>query len=222
MSRSERIAEKRKFKAENLRLGEETRRERERYYCDVLDRFRAINNSSVFIETGTFKGDTTALAAERFEQVYTIELSDELFRSSKAKLSSLSNVVCLHGDSKTLLGPLVQTINADVSILFYLDAHYFQRGLTRSEKGRMLVPKTSPFPLVEELEVIANRRTSAMDVVVVDDVHRWGRKHPVPEWYTVSADMVTKHLSPRTIVTEEFDGDRFVCTVGPSDVGLHW
>ena len=222
MSRRERIIEKRRLKDENIKLTEMRNEEKHLYNCGVLDRFRAINNSPVFIETGTFKGNTTALAAERFETVYTIELSDELFHSSKAKLSSFSNVICMHGDSKKLLGPLVQSIDADVSIIFYLDAHYFQRGLTRAEKGRTLVPKTSPFPLVEELEVIANRRTSAMDVVVVDDVHRWGRKHPVPEWYTVSSNMVTKHLSTRTIMTEAFDGDRFVCTVGPSDVGLHW
>ena len=34
----------------------------------------------VFVETGTFRGDTIAEVADRFDEVHTVELSEELFR----------------------------------------------------------------------------------------------------------------------------------------------
>jgi predicted O-methyltransferase YrrM len=56
-----------------------------------------------FLETGTFDGRTTAWAAQHFEQVVTIEASEELRRSAMEKHAGLRNVRWVHGDTREVL-----------------------------------------------------------------------------------------------------------------------
>ena len=52
----------------------------------------------VFVETGTFQGDTAHSVAPFFERIYTIELSDSLFPRAAARFGQVPHVSVLHGD----------------------------------------------------------------------------------------------------------------------------
>ncbi len=49
-----------------------------------------LNNATVFVETGTFQGETTRWAANHFDSVFTIERAESIYRSQKEKLASLA------------------------------------------------------------------------------------------------------------------------------------
>lgn len=74
------------------------------------------------MKTGTFLGATTAEMRKHFQQLYTIELSHELYSRANAMFSKYANVKTLHGDSGKVLFDVVKKINA--TVLFWLDGHY--------------------------------------------------------------------------------------------------
>ena len=75
----------------------------------------------VLIETGTFTGYAVVYFRDKFEQVYSVELSIELAEKSMKRFQSNLNVQIIHGDSGFLLKGLVEQINQP--ILFWLDGH---------------------------------------------------------------------------------------------------
>ncbi len=110
----------------------------------------------IFVETGTWHGDTTAALAERFEHCYTIELSAQLFQTAARRFASLPHVECIQGDSATELPRLFSRI-APGPALFWLDAHA-SGGDTAA----------GPDPIGAELTAIFARENGA-DVILVDD-----------------------------------------------------
>lgn len=132
----------------------------------------------VLVETGTYTGKTTLLATQHFGRVETIELSERLYRAA-AKLLEPMGVVCHFGDTRVILPRLCRELAEPV--VWYLDAHYWREPLQAAEKN--------PLPLQEELTAIAARPWP--DVVIVDDVHAFGRTdHKLPGWEVVTPEWI--------------------------------
>lgn len=115
-----------------------------------------------FVETGTYRGKTTRLAASLFERVFTIELSEEIHAATKARLAHLSNVRFLQGDSSARIADLAWAITEPA--VFFLDAHY---------SGGVTAKGAKEVPLYDELEQIARR--ALPDLVIMDDARLFGR-----------------------------------------------
>src|SRR5262249_11637841 len=117
---------------------------------------------NVFVETGTNMGETTVLAAGYFKQVYTIELAEALYRTTKAKLSHFKNIEFLRGDSAVLLGDVSSWVTEPA--VFFLDAHW---------SGGETAFGSEEVPLYRELNHIAKRRQS--DLIIIDDFRLFGK-----------------------------------------------
>jgi hypothetical protein len=135
----------------------------------------------IFVETGTFFGDTSAAIADLFERCYTIELSPELHTRAQKRLSHISHLVCLQGDSGTELPRVLEHIKEPA--LFWLDAHA-SCGAT-ADAGFD--------PILKELDAIY-RHSVDRHVILVDDARGhdemiWRR---VPSHYraTVRNDII--------------------------------
>lgn len=74
-----------------------------------------------FVETGTFKGGTAKWAAQWFEQVITIELSEAWYERAKVVLAPNPNVTILFGDTRHHLARIAPTLPPSI---IWLDAHY--------------------------------------------------------------------------------------------------
>jgi hypothetical protein len=110
-----------------------------------------------FVETGTFMGDTTAAVADLFEQCFTIELSDQLYRRASERLTKLGNVRCLQGDSGRVIAALIRD-HLPGPALFWLDAH--ASGGVTTHAGYD--------PIFAELEaILADAETG--HVILIDD-----------------------------------------------------
>jgi predicted O-methyltransferase YrrM len=73
----------------------------------------------ILIETGTYYGDMVKALKGDFNQIYSIELSEELYEKAKQRFDGEENVRIVHGDSGVELGKLVAMIKEPV--LFWLD-----------------------------------------------------------------------------------------------------
>lgn len=138
----------------------------------------------LFVETGTFRGDTAAWALDHFRQVYSIELSRELHEKCRERFAREDRVTLLQGDSAAVLGELLPKI--DGRCFFWLDAH-FSSGETAC--GEVSVP------LIEELEIIAGHRRKD-HIIVIDDCRLFGWKSDDgrEDWQSVTRDRVENAL----------------------------
>ena len=180
---------------------------------EVCRRLRSLSSGELLIETGTYFGEFTRTAARFFKSVWTLELSPVLFEKSKRNLAGYENVSCYHGDSTTTLPVLVDmtVVKKMQSVAFYLDAHFFSRSVPVEYKGK--VATSSPFPLWDELKAVTLRPTGVRDVVLIDDVHLWGRSRPDKRWRDVNEKEIARRLLPRKVISSEHLLNRYLAVV---------
>ncbi len=129
----------------------------------------------VFIETGTFEGDTVALVRPYFPEIHTIELSPEYHTKAGARFSGDSGVKAHLGDSGEVLATL-RPEYAGRATLFWLDAHWCVAENTAGE--------SSQSPLLRELAAIGPLHPDS--VVLIDDARLYlcapGAPQDMAQW----------------------------------------
>ncbi len=114
---------------------------------------------ATWVETGTFKGDTTEFLRHKAKEVFTIEPDAALFHCAARRFKNAPNVRVLHGLSEDVLPDLVPRLSGNVC--FWLDGH-FSEGVTH--KGPVHTP------ILRELEIITDNLQHLKDVcVLIDD-----------------------------------------------------
>jgi SAM-dependent methyltransferase len=126
-----------------------------------------------FVETGTYLGDTTAWAAERFERVDTVEAFEPLHARARERFAGQDKVRLHLGDSRTVLPAIVRGL--DAPSLFWLDAHW---------SGEGTAGETRECPLLDEIAAIDEGPEDAF--VLIDDARYFmappPRFHRIEEW----------------------------------------
>ena len=116
------------------------------------------NNNDIFIETGTYGGDTVKKAIDiGFKEIYSIEYDKSRYEKCKKMFEQYSNVTIIHGDSKIEIPKLLKNINA--SATFWLDAHYNADGAECSDEW---------CPLKGELESIKEHYIKNHTILIDD------------------------------------------------------
>lgn len=132
---------------------------------------------SVFMETGTFKGDTIIKVEPFFERIITIEFSDSLWKAAAARFENTGNIDVLYGNSPDVLASVLPTL-AGASILFWLDAHWCVADNTAGDKSQS--------PLLEE--ILAINSLGDTSVVLIDDARLFlappPEPHDITQWPT--------------------------------------
>lgn len=129
----------------------------------------------VFVETGTYFGDTTAVMAQRGHRVHTIELAPEIHRAAAARFAGNPRVECLQGDSTALLPGIVERLEEPA--LFWLDGHY---------SGGPTAKGALETPIMAELECLRRARQDKPAVIdrsaiFIDDMRAFGSgDYPTP------------------------------------------
>jgi predicted O-methyltransferase YrrM len=127
-----------------------------RFIRDLLD-------ISTFIETGTGLGRTTAVVAQMFAHVYTVEAHEGRYKDATRMFLDQPHVQCLHGNSADVLPSLLGAIPD--RCLFFLDAHCGYRQLCAP----------TGCPLLREISAVLSHRSD--HVIVIDDLD-WFAKVP--------------------------------------------
>lgn len=134
---------------------------------DFVDELRLRLAATVFVETGTYLGQTTAWAAQRFSEVITIEASPDFHAHAVRRFAGCPGVRVLLGDSRVLLERVVAQLNGHA--VFWLDAHW-SGGATAGEQAEC--------PLLAELAAIDG--APHVHAVLVDDARCFLAPPPRP------------------------------------------
>lgn len=126
--------------------------------AEFLSKLIRLFKVEIFVETGTYLGDTSAESSKLFKEVYTIENNHKLFVKAQKRFKNTPNVHCLEGSSPLILRKNLPKIQG--RILFWLDSHN-----VHGTKQKDLVNKTAK----EELAAI---KTSGIKnaVILIDNI----------------------------------------------------
>jgi prefoldin subunit 5 len=134
----------------------------------LLARLRELLPLEVFVETGTYEGASVDAALAYFDELHTIELSDELFARAAARFEDSPAVHVHNGSSAEVLSRLSGRLRRR-SVLYWLDAHFCGH---RSVGGELQCP------LMGELEAIGS--LGVRSVILIDDARLFMTPPPAP------------------------------------------
>jgi hypothetical protein len=118
-------------------------------------------STDILIETGTYEGDMVASMRDHFSQIFSIELSHDLYQKAKLRFAKYSHICILHGDSSEILPQILSSINKPC--LFWLDAHY---------SGGITVRGDIDTPIISELKRILSHSIKN-HVILIDDAREF-------------------------------------------------
>jgi hypothetical protein len=133
----------------------------------AIEEFQKRFQLKILVETGTYLGDMVEAQIDRFEKIYSIELSERLAKRAKKRFKSYSHITILQGDSGLVLDQLVPEI--DKPALFWLDGHYSEGITAKGEKE---------CPVSEELAAIL--KSALPHVILIDDARLFNGTHDYP------------------------------------------
>lgn len=139
----------------------------------------------IFVETGTYQGDTVETMRSRFARVVSIELDQELHERAMRRFGDVTNVELIQGNSGEELAKVLQSI--DEPALFWLDGHYSGDGTAWSEEHT---------PILREIAHVLDH-DCAGHVMVVDDARLFGTDdhYPTLDELTRVVRKRSEHLS---------------------------
>lgn len=123
-----------------------------------------------FIETGTYKAQTTTWAADNFKRVVSIELDSGWHKRAKEIFTRQKNVTLVKGDSAIELVKVLKRLKKPA--LIWLDAHWCKTKETT----------VNECPLREELQAI--KESGIEHLILIDDA-RLFQNPPNEQWPTL-------------------------------------
>ena len=138
---------------------------------DVIKHQILINNNlkdSLWIETGTYYGETTKLLSKISKKTISIEADKNLFETSNKILKNFKNVEILNGRCENLLDKVISKNLNYKNVCFYLDAHLCQDHLKNT---KTFGNEDTATPILNELKIITKYLANFEKIVVlIDDI----------------------------------------------------
>lgn len=142
---------------------------------DLLRFFRDRLAIPVFVETGTYRGDSLEMARPFFDRLLSVEFSPAFFREASARFAGDSAIEIHQGDSADFLKERSESLREQPA-LFWLDAHWCVDEGTAGE--------SSQCPLLSELSAIGGLHPRS--VVLIDDFRFFlsppNAPHDISQW----------------------------------------
>jgi hypothetical protein len=148
----------------------------------VLQDFATKYNLKTLVETGTYYGGTIEAMKSSFDRIYSIELSENLYKKAKKKFKEFSHIELICGDSGVELINLLPQINEPA--LFWLDGHYSGGETARGEEDT---------PIYKELLHILNSPCKE-HVIVIDDARFFDSDPSYPSIENIKDFVKSKRL----------------------------
>jgi len=139
----------------------------------IAKKYNALN---VFLETGTYMGDTVEYLKNNFSKLISIELNEDLAVKAKKRFAAENKIQIVQGDSAKELSAILAPIS--MPVVFWLDGHYsseFWAG------GVYIVTAKGDkeTPILEELGHIA-RHPVKNHIILIDDARLFKGEHDYP------------------------------------------
>jgi tetratricopeptide (TPR) repeat protein len=123
-----------------------------------LNDIKAFTYASIFVESGTYIGDTAYHASSCFDQVYSVELSPNLYAQAVNRFANNKKIFLYQGDTTVVFPRILKNIKG--KIVFWLDGHFSGGSTARGEIDT---------PVMQELKAIKESGLND-SVILIDDI----------------------------------------------------
>ena len=168
---------------------------------DIKARGSPYSEIENFVETGTYKAETTLMAAKHFKNVYTMEIYEPLYKESmeRANDEKVNNINFYLGDSLDCLPEIALKVR--VGAIYFIDAHISGGDSSWNGKNRV--------PLIEELDIIISEPIGP-SVFILDDLRLW-KTIKAWDWEHITNESIIKKLKDKGIKIASYfeQNDRF-------------
>ena len=151
----------------------------------------------VFIETGTYLGETVEALQPYFLSIHTIEISEFYFNRFESEHANYENVTRHLGDSSNEVPKILEKLTKNDKCIFWLDGHFSSGQTSKGEKD---------CPLIEECAAINELYKSNESLVLIDDYSLFGTDH-MHDWKDITYDNVLKCFSNFNVDVHERVGE---------------
>lgn len=124
----------------------------------LIDALKKALPLDVFVETGTFLGETVESVKHHFNEIHSVELSLKHYEVVRLRFTDWDNIDVACGDSAVVLARWMTGLQQK-SVLYFLDAHWCAANDTAGQ--------TSQCPLLNEIRSIG--RLNDKSVIIIDD-----------------------------------------------------
>ena len=138
----------------------------------------------IFVETGTYMGDTTNAISPYFNKVYSIEIQPTFVINARDRFKNNTNISILEGDSSIVLTEICPTL--EMPVFFWLDGHYSSDDTGKGEKD---------CPLLEEVKAIYDLCKQPC-VIAIDDVRLFDTNY-TENWLGITREGILNIVNPR-------------------------
>ena len=158
----------------------------------VVKEYQQKSNYKILIETGTYRGDMIFAQLARFDSIFSIELSEKLYKKAVKRFRNYKQVHLFKGDSGVILNEVMKQISAPA--ILWLDGHYSGGITAKGEKE---------CPIWEELTtVIKNKQphilliddarlfTGENDYPTIEEVQQFFLNQKIPVSFEVKDDII--------------------------------
>jgi len=161
-----------------------------------------INNYNVFIESGTFGGETTSNLVNSFQVLHTIELSEKYYNHfNNIKIqNNYNNVVNHFGDTVQVLPEILKNLNQYDKSIFWLDGHWSSLDTAKGSKD---------CPLIEECVSIDNLYKSNKAIILIDDYRLFGTNY-AEDWTNITEENILKCFKNHKVIEKFIKDDIFI------------
>ena len=146
----------------------------------VIKEYARKFQARIFIESGTYLGDTVEAMKDSFDRLFSIELDPALYERARRRFANCEHISIVHGNSGEMLRELLASI--DEPCLFWLDGHY---------SGGITAKATVETPIMKEVEHILDHPASP-HVVLIDDARLFTGENDYPTLQELQEFIVRK------------------------------
>lgn len=140
----------------------------------AIDEYRTQFGLNILVETGTYLGDMVEAKRNNFQQIYSIELSEKLYKKVCKRFRQYEHIHLLQGDSGEKLNEITSQLQQPA--LFWLDGHY---------SGGVTAKGSKECPVREELAAILNSKLH--HVILIDDARLFTGENDYPDMNELSS-----------------------------------
>lgn len=143
------------------------------YKICLLAYFALKYKTKIFVETGTYMGDTVDSLKYFFKKLYTVEMNKKLYINAAKYFKGYRKIEVIRGDSGIILPKILKNIHEPS--LFWLDAHYCGEGTARGNKDT---------PIMKEINYLIKVQKYC-HIVLIDDARLFDGTHSYPtyKWF---------------------------------------
>jgi hypothetical protein len=148
-----------------------------------------LSSFKIFVESGTYFGETIFEMEKYFDQLYTIEINEKFYNNVKNKYNG-NKINFYLGASEDKLTEICNSLKDNT--IFFLDGHWSAGDTGKGEKD---------CPLYEELNVI-NELFKHNGIIIVDDVRLFGKGpnkgDEICNWEDINIEKLLSIIEKRT------------------------